>query len=75
MESIKVQGIERFQSVYVSTIDDSVWVNVQTSNGSANTRLSAEGAEKLIEALQAAIGSVGASLDVRYQNEPVEASE
>ena len=47
MESIKVQGIERFQSVYVSTIDDSVWVNVQTSNGSANTRLSVEGAEKL----------------------------
>ena len=75
MESIKVQGIERFQSVYVSTIDDSVWVNVQTSNGSANTRLSVEWAEKLIEALQAAIGSVGASLDVRYQNEPVEASE
>lgn len=75
MESIKVQGIERFQSVYVSTIDDSVWVNVQTSNGSANTRLSVEGAEKLIEALQAAIGSVGVSLDVRYQNEPVEASE
>jgi hypothetical protein len=75
MESIKVQGIERYQSVYVSTIDDSVWVNVQTANGSANTRLSLEGAEKLIEALQAAIGSVGASLDVRYQNEPVEAAE
>lgn len=75
MESIKVQGIERYQSVYVSTIDDSVWVNVQTANGSTNTRLSVEGAEKLIEALQAAIGSVGASLDVRYQNEPVGASE
>jgi hypothetical protein len=75
MESIKVQGIERFQSVYVSTIDDSVWVNVQTSNGSANTLLSAEGAKKLIEALQAAISNVEASLDVRYQNEPVEASE
>lgn len=75
MESIKVQGIERYQSVYVSTIDDSVWVNVQTANGSANTRLSVEGAEKLIAALQSSISNVEASLDVRYQNEPVGASE
>ena len=75
MESIKVEGIQRYQSVYVSMIDDSVWVNVQTISGSANTLLSAEGAKKLIEALQAAISNLEASLDVRYQNEPVEASE
>jgi uncharacterized small protein (DUF1192 family) len=59
----------------VSALDDTVWVNVMHGNGNSNIQLSVEGAEKLIAALQSSIANVEASLDVRYQNEPVEASE
>ena len=75
MESIKVEGIQRYHSVYVSMIDDSVWVNIQFKNGSAHTRLTVDAAEKLIAALQSSISNVDASLDARYQNEPIGVSE
>lgn len=75
MEPVRVEGIERYESVYVSTLDDSVWVNVQFKNGSAHIRLTVDAAEKLIAALQSSISGAEAFLDVRYQNEPVGASE
>ena len=75
MEPIRVQGTERFHSVYVSALDAAVWVNVMHGNGNSSIKLTVEGAEKLIAALQSSISNVEASLDVRYQNEPVEASE
>lgn len=75
MESIKIEGTQRWQSVYVSAVEDRVWMSIMHANGSTYINLSADGAEKLIEALRASIANVGATLDVRYQNEPVEASE
>lgn len=75
MESIKVEGIERYESVYVSALDDSVWVNIQFRAGSAHIRLTVDAAEKLIAALQSSISGAEAFLDARYQNEPVGVSE
>ena len=58
MESIKIEGVEPHQGIYVDTIGEDVWVNIIVRNGSANLRITPENAEKLIEALRVAIGQV-----------------
>ena len=58
MESIKIEGVEQHQGIYVDTITDDVWVNIIVRNGSANLCISPENAEKLIEALRIAINEV-----------------
>ena len=58
MESIKIEGVEQYQSIFVDTITNDVWVNIIVRNGSANLCISPENAEKLIEALRIAIGEV-----------------
>lgn len=59
MESIKIEGSEMHQGIYVDTIGEDVWVNIIVRNGSANLCISPENAEKLIEALRIAINEVG----------------
>ncbi len=55
MESIKIEGVEQFQSIYVGTISEDVWIDIIIKNGSANLCISPENAEKLVEALRIAI--------------------
>jgi hypothetical protein len=58
MESIKIEGVEPHQGIYVDTIGEDVWVNIIVRNGSANLCITPENAEKLVEALRVAIGQV-----------------
>ena len=58
MESIKIEGVEQFQSIYVGTISEYVWIDIIIKNGSANLCITPENAEKLIEAIRVAIGQV-----------------
>lgn len=58
MESIKIEGVTRHTGIYVDTIGQDVWINVMLSNGSANLSITAENAEKLIEAIRVAIVEV-----------------
>jgi hypothetical protein len=55
MESIKIEGVEQFQSIYVGTIGEDVWVDIIIKNGSANLCITPENAGKLVEALRIAI--------------------
>ncbi len=55
MESIKIEGVEQHQGIYVDTIGEDVWVNIIVRNGSANLCITPENAEKLIEAIRVAI--------------------
>ncbi len=57
MESIKIEGVEQFQSIYVGTIGEDVWVDIIIKNGSANLCLTSQGAEDLIDALRIAISA------------------
>jgi len=57
MESIKIEGVEQFQSIYVGTIGEDVWVDIIIKNGSANLCLTSQGAEDLIDALRIAIST------------------
>jgi len=34
MESIKIEGVEQHQGIYVDTIGEDVWVNIIVRNGS-----------------------------------------
>ncbi len=58
MESIKIEGVEPHQGIYVDTIGEDVWVNIIVRNGSANLCITPENAEKLIEAIRTAICKV-----------------
>jgi hypothetical protein len=58
VESIKIEGVEQHQGIYVDTIGEDVWVNIIVRNGSANLCITPENAEKLIEAIRTAIGQV-----------------
>jgi hypothetical protein len=61
MESIKIEGVEQHQGIYVDTIGENVWVNIIVRNGSANLCITPENADKLIEAIyrhRLAIGQV-----------------
>lgn len=55
MESIKIEGVEQHQGIYVDTIGENVWVNIIVRNGSANLCITPENADKLIEAIRVAI--------------------
>jgi hypothetical protein len=58
MESIKIEGVEPHQGIYVDTIGEDVWVNIIVRNGSANLCITPDGADKLIQALLLAIAEV-----------------
>jgi hypothetical protein len=58
MQSIKIEGTQRFQSVYVSAVEDRVWLSVMHANGSSYINLSADGAEQLIKAVRQSIGQL-----------------
>jgi len=81
MESIRIEGSQLFQSVFVSAVDNLIWVNLQHGNGSAYLHLTLDRAEDLIKALQQSIeyardkyeakeeARIDALFDARYSEE------
>jgi hypothetical protein len=58
MESIKIEGTQRYQSVFVAGVDDRLWINIHHANGSCYINLSADGGEQLIKAVRQSIGQL-----------------
>ena len=80
MESIRISGVNTYESVFVSTQGHNVWINLQVRGGSAYTNITPVEAQRMIKALEAAIKDVeqyeakeearlDAMFDARYGDE------
>jgi hypothetical protein len=58
MESIRIGGVNKYESVFVSTQGHNVWINLQVRGGSAYTNITPLEAQRMIKALEAAIKDV-----------------
>jgi hypothetical protein len=74
MESIRIGGVNKYESVFVSTQGHNVWINLQVRGGSAYTNITPLEAQRMIKALEAAIKDVEqyeakeeARLDAMYE--------
>jgi hypothetical protein len=55
MESIVIDGVDPLHRIFVGTQLENVWVNLIVPGGSAYMRISPEGAQQMIAALQQVI--------------------
>ena len=80
MESARISGVERHQTIYVDTQGENVWVNMHVRNGSCYMSITPVEAQRMIGALEAAIKNVeqyeakeearlDAMFDARYGDE------
>jgi hypothetical protein len=58
MESIRINGVNRYEGIYVDTQGHNVWINMQVRGGSAYTSITPVEAQRMIKALEAAIKDV-----------------
>lgn len=80
MESMRINGVDRHQTIYVDTQGENVWLSLHIPNGSAFMSLTPVEARRMIKALEAAIKAVeryeskeearlDAMFDARYGDE------
>ena len=80
MESMRISGVERHQTIYVDTQSENVWINMHIPNGSAYMSITPVEAQRMIKALEAAIKRIeqyeakeearlDAMFDARYEDE------
>jgi hypothetical protein len=58
MESIRINGAERHQSIWVDTQGEDVWVNMHVPNGSCYMCITPVEAQRMIKALETAIAKL-----------------
>jgi len=58
MESTRINGVNRYEGIYVDTQGHNVWINLQVRGGSAYTNITPVEAQRMIKALEAAIKEV-----------------
>ena len=80
MESVRISGVERHQTIYVDTQGENVWISLHITNGSAFMSITPVEAQRMIQGLEAAIKEVeryeskeearlDAMFDARYGDE------
>ena len=58
MESIRINGAERYQTIWVDTQGEDVWVNMHVPNGSCYMCVTPVEAKRMIKALETAIAKL-----------------
>jgi hypothetical protein len=80
MESARISGVDRHQTIYVDTQGENVWISLHIPNGSAFMSITPVEAQRMIKALETAIKNVeqyeakeearlDAMFDARYGDE------
>ncbi len=80
MESTRINGVNRYEGIYVETQGHDVWINLQVRGGSAYMSITPVEAQRMIKAMEAAIKEVeryeakeearlDAMFDARYGDE------
>lgn len=68
MESARISGVERHQTIYVDTQGENVWVNMHVPNGSCYMCVTPVEAKRMIKALETAIQqAIKDSYDWNYE--------
>jgi hypothetical protein len=58
MESTRINGVNRYEGIYVETQGHDVWINLQVRGGSAYMSITPVEAQRMIKAMEAAIKSI-----------------